>query len=91
MKNETVPDASPSVPTGKVLADRWVTVLDVPPSHRLTHQVNLLRVDPKFFDTPDESPRRLCVPVMHLPVGGNIPEKYGPKASLREKKAGDQL
>lgn len=85
VKGDLVPDTSPSVPTGKVLADRRVAVLDVPPSHRLTRQVNLLRVDLKFPDTSNESPGSLCAPVIHLPVGRNIPKKYGSKGSLHRK------
>lgn len=78
MKGDLIPHTSSSVTTGKVLADRWVTVLDVSPSHCLTHQVNLLWVDLKFLDASNESPRSFCTPVMHLPVRRNIPKKYGP-------------
>lgn len=42
MKGNLVPDTSSSIMAGKVLADRGVTVLDIPPPHCFTHQVTLI-------------------------------------------------
>lgn len=82
LRGDLVPDACSSVPTGTVLADRRVAVLDVPSSHSLGQQVNLLGVGPELPHTSNESPRSPWTAAAGLPLGRNISEKYGSKSTL---------
>lgn len=82
VKGDLVPDTRSSVAAGKVLADRWVAVLNISAPHCLPDQVAVIRVDPEFPHAADESPRSLPSPVRRLPVGRDSPEKYRSKCSL---------
>lgn len=82
MRGDLVPDACSSVPTGTVLADRRVAVLDVPSSHSLSQQVNLLGVGPQLPHTSNESPRSPWTAAAGLPLGRNISKKYGSESTL---------
>lgn len=82
LRGDLVPDACSSVPTGTVLADRRVAVLDVPSSHSLSQQVNLLGVGPQLPHTSNESPRSPWTAAAGLPLGRNISEKYGSESTL---------
>lgn len=42
VKGDLVPDTSSSIAAGEVLADRRVTVLDIPSPHCVTHQVTVI-------------------------------------------------